>query len=153
MSGPGSRGEIEGVTLLPLRRLEDERGAVLHMLRADAAHFQGFGEIYFSTVHPGAVKAWRRHRRMTLQVAVPVGTVRLVLYDDRPASSTRGLLQELETGERDYRLVIVPPEIWYGFQGIGEATALIANCASHPHDESEVERLDPETDALPYRWR
>ena len=64
---------IDGVKIVPLRQIPDERGKVMHMLRADAEHFSGFGEIYFSMVYPGAVKAWHLHRRMTLNYAVPIG--------------------------------------------------------------------------------
>jgi dTDP-4-dehydrorhamnose 3,5-epimerase len=145
-------GAIEGVALVPLSRIPDGRGAVFHMLRADAPHFQGFGEIYFSTVYPGAVKAWRRHRRTTLQYAVPLGMIKLVLYDDRPASVTSGQLMEIFLGELDYRLVVIPPGLWVGFQGIGDKTALVANCATHPHDDGEVDRADPAGGAVPYRW-
>lgn len=151
MSG-AARGTIDGVAAFPLRRIADGRGAVFHMLRADAPHFQGFGEIYFSSVYPGAVKAWRRHRRMTVQLAVPVGMVKLVLYDDRPGSPTHGRLMELFVGELDYRLVVVPPGIWYGFRGLGTAAALLANCASLPHDDAEVDRAAPEAGPVPYEW-
>jgi dTDP-4-dehydrorhamnose 3,5-epimerase len=146
---------IDGVATFPLRRIPDERGAVFHMLRADAPHFQGFGEVYFSAVYSGAVKAWRRHRKMTLQLAVPVGMVKLVLYDDRPGSPTHGHLMEMFVGELDYRLILVPPGIWYGFRGLGTGTALVANCASLPHDDAEVDRADlvgPAAEAVPYVW-
>lgn len=145
-------GTIDGVRITPLRRIPDERGAVLHMLRADAAHFEGFGEIYFSMVNPGAIKAWHIHREMTLNYAVPVGMVKLVLYDDREGSSTRGELQELFVGELDYCLVTVPPLVWNGFKGIGTVPALVANCATVPHAPDEIDRLDPFTDAIPYDW-
>ena len=82
--------EIDGVRVTPLRRIPDERGAVLHMLREDDEHFERFGEIYFSTVYPGVVKGWHLHREMTLNYAVPMGMVKLVCYDDREGSPTRG---------------------------------------------------------------
>lgn len=146
------RGAIDGVAAHPLRRIEDERGAVFHMLRTDAPHFQGFGEVYFSTVHAGAVKAWRRHREMTLQLAVPIGMVKLVLYDARPGSPTHGHLIEMLVGELDYQLIVVPPGIWYGFRGAGPGTALLANCATQPHDDAEVDRTAPDAGPVPYEW-
>ena len=85
---------ISGVTVTPLRRIPDERGMVMHMLRADDAQFSRFGEIYFSLVNPAAVKAWRAHRRATANYAVPVGAIRLVLFDDRTTSPTRGRIIE-----------------------------------------------------------
>jgi dTDP-4-dehydrorhamnose 3,5-epimerase len=143
---------IEGVRINPLRQLVDERGAILHMLRNDAEHFEEFGEIYFSMVNPGAVKGWHIHDRMTLNYAVPVGTIRMALYDDRADSPTRGELMEFFLGDRNYQLVTVPPNVWNGFKGVGTVPALVANCATLPHDPAEIHRLDPMKNHIPYDW-
>lgn len=143
---------ITGVRIVPLRRIPDERGVVLHMLRADHPHFERFGEIYFSGVYPGAVKAWHLHRAMTLNYAVPIGTIKLVLYDDRAESPTCGQLMELLVGEPDYCLVTIPPLVWSGFKGAGDGMALVANCATLPHDPQEIDRRDPDDSRMPYDW-
>ena len=143
---------IKGVAVHPLRRIPDERGMVMHMLRADAPHFERFGEIYFSTIYPNVVKGWHRHRRMTLNYAVVSGMVKLVLYDDREDSPTRSELMELFVGEQNYVLVTVPPRVWNGFKGVGTAPAIVANCATLPHDPAEIERLDPGSERIPYGW-
>jgi dTDP-4-dehydrorhamnose 3,5-epimerase len=143
---------IDGVIVEPLKLMADERGRVMHMLRADSPFFTGFGEIYFSTVNPGAVKAWRRHRRMTLRYAVPVGNVKVVIYDDRQASLTKGQVQEVRMGEDNYCLLIIPPLVWSGFQGISSYPALVANCADMPHNPEEADRLDPYDRRIPYDW-
>jgi len=129
-----------GVALHPLREIADPRGAVLHMLRADADHFHGFGEVYFSETRPGAIKAWKRHRRQTQHLSVPVGRVEFVIADDRADSPTRGTIARLILGRPDrYALLVIPPGIWYGWRAIGETAALIANCADLPHDPTESE--------------
>ncbi len=143
---------IEGVRVVPLRQIPDERGKVMHMLRATDPHFQGFGEIYFSTVYPGVVKGWHLHTVMTLNYAVVSGTIKLVLYDDRPESPTRGEIMELFPGEAQHVLVMIPPGIWNGFKGVGSAPAIVANCATHPHDPDEIRRLDPFDNPIPYDW-
>jgi dTDP-4-dehydrorhamnose 3,5-epimerase len=143
---------IDGLTVRPLRRIPDERGAVLHMLRRDDEGFEAFGEIYFSLVYPGVVKGWHRHHEMTLNYAVPVGMVKLVVFDDRPGSSTNGELVELHTGELDYALVTIPPMVWNGFKGEGTVPALVANCATIPHRPDEIDRLDPFSERIPYDW-
>ncbi len=143
---------IDGVAVRPLRQIPDERGKIMHMLRADAPHFEQFGEIYFSCVYPGAIKAWHIHKAMTLNYAVIVGRIKLVLYDDREQSPTRGELMELFIGDGNYALVTIPPRIWNGFKGIGTEMAIVANCATLPHDPEEIERMDPFTDRIPYRW-
>lgn len=143
---------IEGVEIFPLQRIVDERGSVMHMLRADADHFQGFGEIYFSTVNPGAIKGWHIHREMTLNYACVAGMVKLVMYDDRDGSPTGGVLQELFVGTDNYVMVRIPPMVWNGVKGLGQSSAMIANCASHPHEPDEISRLDPFSDRIPYDW-
>jgi dTDP-4-dehydrorhamnose 3,5-epimerase len=143
---------IDGVLMHRLERIRDERGEVLHMLRRDDPHFERFGEIYFSVVNPRVVKGWHLHQAMTLNYAVPWGEIRLVLYDARPASPTRGGIQEIHLGASDYQLVRVPPGVWNGFLGLGDRPSLVANCASDPHDPAEIVRKDPRTADIPYDW-
>ncbi len=143
---------IEGVVVTPLRQIADERGKVMHMLRADSPLFKSFGEIYFSTVYPGAIKGWHIHKKMILNYAVPHGQIKFVLYDDRAGSATRGQLQELFLGPDNYCLVTVPPLVWNGFKGISTESALVANCASIAHDPQEIDRKDPFDPAIPYDW-
>lgn len=143
---------IHGVKIKPLARIPDERGTVLHMLRCDDPDFERFGETYFSTVYPGVVKGWHIHKRMTLNYAVVSGMIKLVLYDDREDSPTRGEIQEIFMGQDNYVRVTIPPQIWNGFKGIGVEPAIVANCATVPYDPEEIDRLDPLSNRIPYDW-
>lgn len=143
---------IEGIIITPLRQIPDERGKVMHMLRVNDPHFQKFGEIYFSCVHQGAIKAWHRHKEMTLNYAVPYGKIKLVLYDDRKDSPTCGEVMELFPGPDNYALITIPPMVWNGLKGIGTEMTMVANCATHPHDPDEIERMDPFHNHIPYDW-
>ena len=143
---------IDGVVVKPLRRIPDERGFVMHMLRADDPDFERFGEVYFSTIYPGVIKAWHLHQEMTLNYAVLVGMLKLVLYDDRQTSPTRGQVQELFIGRENYQLVKIPPYVWNGFKGIGTEMAILANCATLPHDPNEIIRKPPSDPSIPYDW-
>src|SRR5215471_19163866 len=107
---------IDGVARHPLRQFVDERGRTMQMLRNDDPHFRAFGEIYFSGVQHGRVKGWYRHREKTLNFTVPVGTVRVVIFDDRAGSATHGQLAEYLLGEQpdQYALLTIPPRVWYG---------------------------------------
>lgn len=147
-----SESRVEGVEIRPLTVIADERGAVFHMLRADAPHFRQFGEIYFSLANPGHVKAWRRHREMEINYAVPYGHVRVVVYDDRSASPTRGAVMAIETGVTDYALITIPAGTWSGFVALGGTPALVANCATIPHDANEIDRRPPDDPSIPYVW-
>ena len=143
---------ISGVTVKPLRRIPDERGYIMHMLRSDDPEFDKFGEIYFSLIYPGAIKAWHLHKKMTLNYAVVVGTIKLVLYDGRENSPTRGEIQELYIGQENYHLVQIPPEVWNGFKAVGNQSAIVANCATLPHDPDEIVRLSPFDPSIGYDW-
>jgi dTDP-4-dehydrorhamnose 3,5-epimerase len=130
----------------------DERGKIMHMLRNDDPGFEAFGEIYFSVVYPGAIKGWHLHSKMTLNYAVPAGSIKLVLYDDRADSETRGELMELFTGSDNYSLIRIPPRVWNGFKGIGTTPSIVANCSTIPHRPEEIERMDPHNSLIPYKW-
>lgn len=149
----GSSQVIDGVIVTQLRQINDERGSVLHMLRSDAAEFTKFGECYFSEILPGSIKAWKRHNLQTQNFAVPVGRIRLVIYDDRSFSESKGHFIIIELGRPDaYLRVQIPPGLWYGFQCLNEMPALLANCADMPHDPNESDVLPLNTDKIPYQW-
>ncbi len=140
---------IPGVIITPLEQIPDERGKVMHMLKRTDPHFGGFGEIYFSVVNPGAIKAWKKHLQMTLNLAVIQGSALLVIHDDQS-----GKFQEMVLGpENNYSLVTVPPGLWTGFIGVSPQPALLANCASLPHDPNEVERKAADDPGIAYRWK
>ena len=144
---------IDGVRITELGQFSDERGSVLHMLRNDRTVPVSFGECYFSEILPGATKAWKRHRRQTQNLAVPVGRILLAIYDDRESSSTRGQLENLELGRPDaYVRVRIPPGLWYGFACVGFGPALLANCTDLPHDPAETESRPCNDPRIPYSW-
>lgn len=144
---------IVGVSVTELRQIPDARGAVLHMLRNDAPDFVQFGECYFSEVLPGAIKGWKRHRVQTQTVAVPVGRIRMVIYDSRAESSTYEKLLTLELGRPDaYVRLRIPPGVWYGFACVSELPALLVNCADSPHDPDESDTLALDAREIPYSW-
>ena len=143
---------IDGVKVIPLGQIVDERGKIMHMLKATDPHFIEFGEIYFSCAWPGAIKAWHVHRTMTINNAVISGHAKLVMYDLREHSPTKGQLQEVFFGEDNYCLVQMPPGIANGYKAYGDKLVVLANCATEPHDPDEIERLDPFTPEIAYDW-
>ena len=111
-----------------------------------------FGEIYFSCNYPNVVKAWHKHSEMTLNYAVIVGQVKVVLFDDRVGSSSSGCLEEYFLSPENYHLLVVPPGIWNGFKAIGGQMAILANCATIPHRKDEIIRLPHNSDQIGYDW-
>ena len=136
---------IEGMTLTALRQIGDQRGAVLHMLRCDAPDFNSFGECYFSEVMPGAVKAWKLHRRMTLNLVVPLGEVRFVFRTEDGRAQREEVI-----GVSNYVRLTVPPGVWFGLQGLAEPFSLVLNVADIPHEPEEVMSQRPED--FDYAW-
>ena len=150
MNGQSS---IDGVLVTGLRQVVDERGAVLHHMRSDAPEFTTFGECYFSEMIPGAVKAWKCHREQTQHLAVPIGRVRFVIYDDRELSPTNGSLEVVELGRPDhYNRLRIPKGLWYGFTCLSDQPALIANCTDEHHDPTATDLRAEHDPRIPYHW-
>lgn len=143
---------IKGVKIIRLQQIVDERGKIMHMLKATDEHFIAFGEIYFSCAWPGTIKAWHVHQTMTVNNAVVSGRAKLVLFDMREDSSTKDELQEIYLGEDNYVLVQIPPGIANGYKAYGDKMVILANVATEPHDPDEMIRLDPFTAEIPYDW-
>lgn len=130
---------ISDILVTPLRRIETIGGDVLHGMKQSDPGYAGFGETYFSWVSIGAVKAWKRHTQMTMNVVVPVGKVRFVFRSVNSDDIEEFRVDEI--GEDHYVRLTVPPGIWFGFQGVGSPQSLVMNVASIPHDPNEVERI------------
>lgn len=152
---------VDGACLQPLAVIETAGGPVMHMLRPSGAlrpdratsPLLTLGEVYFSEVLPGAVKAWKRHGRQTQHFAVPVGRLLTALYDVRPSSPTRGAVCSVILGRPNaYALLRIPPGVWHGFAALGGVPALVCNGADMPHDPTEGESLPADSPDVPWRW-
>ncbi len=144
---------IHEVTIKPLRKIPDERGTIMKMQESSDAEFKGFGEVYFSAVYPGVVKGWHMHPHTWLNYCVVSGMIKLVLFDGRQHSPTRGEVQEVFMGDEHYCLVQIPPGVWNGFKGIGQAEAVVCDLTDKTHADDAIERLDPhDNDVIPYDW-
>ena len=145
--------KIEGVKIVSLAQISDERGSVLHMIRKEEGSLCGFGEVYFSEVLPLKIKAWKRHKKMTQNFAVPFGQIKLAFYDDRDHSKSKGKIETLVLGRPDnYYLVQIPHLLWYGFQGVSSTPSILANCADMIHDPKESENQDYTNSEFPFLW-
>ena len=139
---------IKDVIVIHLDVIDTPGGNVLHAMKGSSAGYSGFGEAYFSQVDQGAIKAWKRHKKMTLNLAVPVGEIRFVLFDDREVSNTQ--FQEIIISKNNYCRFTVPPMIWMGFQGFSDGGSMLLNIANMEHDPNEVDRK--EVDKINYNW-
>ena len=125
------------IQISSLAKISTDGGDVLHALKKTDSGFNGFGEAYFSTVNYSSIKGWKRHLRMTMNLIVPVGTVRFVFY-----SEGEGDFRSEIVGVNRYARITVAPGVWFAFEGLAEHYSLVLNIASIPHDPNEVERCD-----------
>jgi dTDP-4-dehydrorhamnose 3,5-epimerase len=131
--------KLADILVTPLRIIGVAGGDVLHAMKQSDPCYSGFGEAYFSWVSADVVKAWKRHTQMTMNVVVPVGTVRFVFLCANADGIEEFRVEEI--GEERYARLTVPPGIWFGFQGLHTPQSLLLNMANIPHDPNEVERL------------
>ncbi len=142
---------IEGVSLYPLRQIQVDKGNIFHALKSTDAGYAGFGEAYFSQIEAGAVKGWKRHNRMSLNLIVPVGAIKFVIYDDRAGSETYGQFQEVTLSvDSNYQRLVVAAGLWMAFVGVGDHTSMLMDIIPKPHDPSEADRV--ELDAIAYNF-
>ena len=141
---------IDGVLIIPQKIIDVIGGDVLHGMKSSDPGYMGFGEAYFSMVDPGVVKAWKRHREMTLNLIIPFGAVRLVFYDDRGNSMSKGRYKEIIISRDNYCRVKVPPMVWFGFQGVYQNTSVLLNIADVEHSPGEVDKKD--INDIKYSW-
>ena len=145
---------IEGVKVKTLRVVPDERGRLMEILRCDDPLFEKFGQVYMTTVYPGVVKAWHYHKVQTDYFACLAGMMKLVLYDARDDSPTKGQVSEFFLGLHNPKLVVIPPGVMHGFKCVSETEAVVINCPTEVyHRETPDEfREDAHTDTIPYDW-
>jgi len=141
-----------GVELTAIKIIPNDNGDILHALKATESSFNSFGEAYFSIIHQGKRKGWKKHTRMILNVVVPVGEIGFVLFDDRPESLTQGKFYGVKISRKNYVRLTVSPGIWMAFYGEGQGENMLLNIASIPHDPSESENLPLINDYINYSW-
>ena len=142
--------DINDVLITPLKIISVPNGDVMHAMKSSDEGYENFGEAYFSTINSGDIKAWKRHIKMTLNLVVPSGKVKFVLYDDRQKSQSYGNYSEVIISGDNYCRLTVPPMLWLGFQGLYNKTSIILNIANIEHSPEEVETK--EIDQIFYNW-
>ena len=146
---------IEGVVTKQIKVNIDERGRLAEILRSDSEIFRKFGQVYYTTAHPGVVKAWHYHKIQTDHFFCLKGTARLALYDSREDSTTKGLINEFVVGEDSPLLVVIPNLVYHGFKTISKDESIMINIPTEPydHDNPDEYRLDPYDNDIPYDWK
>jgi dTDP-4-dehydrorhamnose 3,5-epimerase len=137
-----------------LRVIPDERGRLMEVLRCDDEMFEKFGQTYISVTYPGVIKGWHMHKLQTDHIACVKGMLKLVLFDGREGSPTKGEINEFFIGEHNPMLVKVPTDVYHGWKCISESEALAMNVPTleYNYDKPDEYRLPHDTDLIPYNW-
>ena len=145
---------IDGVRVVLLKKVVNERGHLMEVQRSDDDHFIGFGQAYVTCTLPGVIKAWYRHHRQIDQIALVRGAARVVLYDDRPQSATAGRVLECELSNDRPALVQIPPGVWHDFQARGAESLLLLhlNSVAQNVGDPDEDRRPPDSSDIPYTW-
>ena len=145
---------IKGLRVKPLRVISDERGRLFEMLRRDEPLLRKFGQVYCTAVNFGVVKGWHYHKKQIDNFVCVSGMIKLVAYDSRSGSSTKGLINEFFIGTHNPLLVQIPAQVYHGFKGLTEPESLVINIPTEPyhHASPDEYRLDPHSSEIPYDW-
>ncbi|NIM20390.1 MAG: dTDP-4-dehydrorhamnose 3,5-epimerase [Candidatus Latescibacteria bacterium] len=145
---------IEGVKIKQLKVIPDERGFLMEMLRCDDEFFQKFGQVYLTVAYPGVVKGWHYHKRQTDHFVAVSGMLKVVLYDMRDGSPTKGEINEFFMGDKNAILLVIPPYVVHGMKGIGTQPGYLINIPTEPYNYKKPDeyRIDPHDNDIPYNW-
>ena len=110
--------QIEGVILEKKQILDFSEGSIMHILNSTDEVFDDFGEAYFSSIKPGIIKGWKKHKKMILNLVVLVGEIRFVIHDDRSKSVTNGKFMDFNLSRNNYQRLTLMPGLWFAFECI-----------------------------------
>lgn len=127
---------INDILITPLKIISVSGGDVYHGIKSTDIGFNGFSEAYFSHINFSEIKGWKRHLNMTLNLVVPIGSVKFIFIDEF------GSKLEKVAGRDDYHRLTIPPKIWFAFKGLYAPFSLLMNVADIVHDPDEIERAD-----------
>ena len=146
--------QIEGVWTKTLTVHPDERGRLMEVLRSDDEGYKRFGQVYMTTTYPGVVKAWHLHKIQDDNFVVVKGMVKLVLYDGREDSPTKGTVTEYFIGEHHPLLVRVPAGVHHGWKCISTEEAFVINVCTDLYNYESPDEFRTEWDSpdIPYDW-
>jgi len=141
---------IKGVLLSPLKVISNPKGDIYHAFKKSDKGYFSFGEAYFTNVNYAEIKGWKMHSKMVLNLVVPVGEIRFVIFDDRTYSKTKGEFDSYHLSIDNYQRLTIEPNLWLAFQGIGKSQNMLLNIANIEHDCPESENI--ELSNIPYDW-
>lgn len=145
---------IEGVVLKDLVTHRDERGFFREIIRVTDEFFQeGFGQWSHSLMYQATAKAWHIHQKQIDWWYVPIGVLKVALFDTRENSPTHSVLMEFLMGENQPAQVVkIPPGVAHGCRCISGPAHLfyVTSNVYNPADEGRIPHNDP---SIGYDWQ
>ena len=133
---------MDGVTLTPLKQVSHPKGDIFHVMKKNDAEFKGFGEAYFSMINKGAIKGWKKHTEMVLNLTVITGEVEFVVFNGNAFFN-------IKLSKKNYQRLTVQPNLWVAFKGRSDKNTIL-NLASIEHNPYESENVD--LNDIEYNW-
>lgn len=142
---------IDGLVVERLKVVPRTEGELVEVLAPAADADTGIRNIHVSTIYPGEIKAWHFHPEKRETLVCLAGMLKLVFYDDREGSPSRGELQEVFSGELDYRRVVIPPGLKHAARAYGGERARVLVLSDRPFDPDAPDKtvVEPPVD---YEW-
>tara|TARA_Y100000590_G_scaffold18275_1_gene21789 strand:+ start:53805 stop:54230 length:426 start_codon:yes stop_codon:yes gene_type:complete len=139
------KNSLSKIKLKSLNIIKLSEGNIMRILKKNELPSWTFGEAYFSKIKFGKIKAWKYHKRMSLNLVVPSGKVKFVFYSEK-----KNFFKTIVIGEKKYFRLTVPPKIWFGFKGMSKKESIILNLANLPHKPKEI--LRREKKEIKFNW-
>jgi dTDP-4-dehydrorhamnose 3,5-epimerase len=147
---------INGVSIREVRHVPRDHGVITEIFRSE---WDPTGlpviHIYQSRLFAGALGAWSCHKRSTDRLFVNQGHLKIVLYDDRDESETKGTVMQIIAGDARPCLIVLPPGIWHGLHNVGNSDALVINCPTEAYNYKDPDhyRLPFDSPEIPHKWK
>ena len=144
---------IEGVVIKDLVKHSDERGYFQEIIRVTDSFFkEGFGQLSYSYVHQGIIKAWHAHKVQSQWTCFIKGAAKVALHDFRNNSKTYGITMELIAGENCPAVVYkFPPGVAHGYKCIN-GPMLVLYITSGIYDINDEVRIAHDDPSIGYNW-
>ena len=149
------RSLIDGVALHEMPNILTRNGVTTEVVRPEwAVGSLPIVHMIHVALRPRAISAWHCHHLQTDRIFVTDGTLRIVLFDDREGSPTRGKVDVLLLGRLRPGTLLIPPFVWHGIENLEHRTAGFINFFDRPYcyENPDEWRLPLDTDAIPYRF-
>ena len=133
------------VEIHSLKKVKRKGGDIFKIIDKKSKGFKGFSETYFSWVNYGSVKAWKFHKKMTMNLVVPFGKVKFIFFDIKTKKKLKVII-----GKKNYKRIKVGPGIWFGFKGLSKPSSLVMNFSNFTFNKKEI--LRKEKDDIDLKW-